>query len=165
MHTLFHSLCFHSSSPLSSAPPHSVPFSTLSPILPTPPPPAPCPTHRRPSHSSPFYPCTSPVVSIVPSIADSICLSSDAAQDLLQLPNTFLRAHLLFHQLAQVWPYRQLVGALMYAMVCTRPDIAQAVSGPSRWMKNPHPKNPYAQSGDPGTPSGAPESCACDHVL
>jgi ATP-binding cassette subfamily B (MDR/TAP) protein 1 len=34
-------------------------------------------------------------------------------------------------------PYASAVGSLMYAMVCTWPDIAQAVSTMSRFMSNP----------------------------
>ena len=34
-------------------------------------------------------------------------------------------------------PYASAVGNLMYAMVCTQPDIAQAVSTVSRFMSNP----------------------------
>ena len=34
-------------------------------------------------------------------------------------------------------PYASAVGSLMYAMVCTRPDISQAVSVVSRYMANP----------------------------
>ena len=34
-------------------------------------------------------------------------------------------------------PYSSLVGSLMYAMVCTRPDIAHTVGVVSRYMKNP----------------------------
>ena len=34
-------------------------------------------------------------------------------------------------------PYQSAVGSLMYAMVCTRPDIAYAVGVVSRFMKNP----------------------------
>ena len=34
-------------------------------------------------------------------------------------------------------PYASAVGSLMYAMVCTRPDIAQAVGLVSRFMSNP----------------------------
>ncbi|XP_040873685.1 secreted RxLR effector protein 161-like [Glycine max] len=34
-------------------------------------------------------------------------------------------------------PYASVVGSLMYAMVCTRPDLAQAVSVVSRYMGNP----------------------------
>lgn len=38
--------------------------------------------------------------------------------------------------MAQV-PYANAVGALMYAMVCTRPDISHAVSMVSRYMHDP----------------------------
>ena len=34
-------------------------------------------------------------------------------------------------------PYQSAVGSLMYAMVCTRPDIAHAVGVVSRYMSNP----------------------------
>lgn len=34
-------------------------------------------------------------------------------------------------------PYSNVVGSIMYAMVCTLPDIAQAVSVLSRYMANP----------------------------
>ena len=34
-------------------------------------------------------------------------------------------------------PYALAVGSLMYAMVCTRPDIAHAVGVVSRYMNNP----------------------------
>ena len=34
-------------------------------------------------------------------------------------------------------PYASAVGSLMYAMVCTRPDIAHAVGVVSRYMANP----------------------------
>ena len=33
--------------------------------------------------------------------------------------------------------YASVVGSLMYAMVCTRPDIAHAVGVESRFMANP----------------------------
>nr|KYP64463.1 Retrovirus-related Pol polyprotein from transposon TNT 1-94 [Cajanus cajan] len=35
------------------------------------------------------------------------------------------------------FPYSSVVGSLMYAMVCTRPDLAHAVSVVSRFMSNP----------------------------
>ena len=35
------------------------------------------------------------------------------------------------------FPYASAVGSLMYAMVCTRPDIAHAVGVVSRYMNNP----------------------------
>jgi hypothetical protein len=34
-------------------------------------------------------------------------------------------------------PYSSTVGSLMYAMVCTRPDIAHAVGVVRRYMNNP----------------------------
>ena len=34
-------------------------------------------------------------------------------------------------------PYASVVGSLMYAMMCTRPDLAQAVGVVSRFMSNP----------------------------
>lgn len=34
-------------------------------------------------------------------------------------------------------PYASAVGSIMYAMVCTRPDISHAVSVVSRYMANP----------------------------
>ena len=34
-------------------------------------------------------------------------------------------------------PYASTIGSLMYVMVCTRPDIAQAVGAVSRYMNNP----------------------------
>ena len=34
-------------------------------------------------------------------------------------------------------PYASTIGSLMYAMVCTRPDIAHAVGAVSRFMTNP----------------------------
>ncbi|XP_038984402.1 secreted RxLR effector protein 161-like [Phoenix dactylifera] len=34
-------------------------------------------------------------------------------------------------------PYASAVGCLMYAMVCTRPDLAHAVSAVSKFMANP----------------------------
>ena len=38
-------------------------------------------------------------------------------------------------------PYASTVGSLMYAMVCTRPDIAHAVGVVSRYMANPGKKH------------------------
>lgn len=38
-------------------------------------------------------------------------------------------------------PYASAVGSLMYAMVCTRPDLAHAVSVVSRFMSNPEKKH------------------------
>ena len=39
-------------------------------------------------------------------------------------------------QMAKV-PYASVIGSLMYAMLCTRPDIAYAVSVTSRFQSNP----------------------------
>ncbi|CAL2276443.1 unnamed protein product [Prunus armeniaca] len=39
-------------------------------------------------------------------------------------------------QVMEKVPYANVVGCLMYAMVCTRPDIAQAISVVSRYMAN-----------------------------
>ena len=38
-------------------------------------------------------------------------------------------------------PYANVVGALMYAMICTRPDISYAVSMVSRYMHDPGKKH------------------------
>jgi hypothetical protein len=38
-------------------------------------------------------------------------------------------------------PYSSTVGSLMYAMVCTRPDIAHAVGVVRRYMNNPGKEN------------------------
>jgi len=38
-------------------------------------------------------------------------------------------------------PYTSAVVSLMYAMVCTRPDIARAVGTLSRYMSNPRPNH------------------------
>ena len=35
------------------------------------------------------------------------------------------------------FPYTSAVGSLMYAMICTRPDLSYAVSVVSRYMANP----------------------------
>ena len=34
-------------------------------------------------------------------------------------------------------PYASAIGSLMYAMLCTRPDVAHAVSVSSRYQSNP----------------------------
>ena len=34
-------------------------------------------------------------------------------------------------------PYSSTVGSLMYAMICTRPDLSHTVSVVSRYMHNP----------------------------
>ena len=38
-------------------------------------------------------------------------------------------------------PYSSAIGSLMYAMVCTRPDIAHAMGVVSRYMNNPGKEN------------------------
>ncbi len=38
-------------------------------------------------------------------------------------------------------PYRGIVGSLIYAMICTRPDIAQAVIAVSQYSSNPGPEH------------------------
>jgi hypothetical protein len=38
-------------------------------------------------------------------------------------------------------PYASVVGSLMYAMVCTQPDIAHAVGVLSRYMSTPRKEN------------------------
>ncbi|XP_068331383.1 secreted RxLR effector protein 161-like [Pyrus communis] len=40
-------------------------------------------------------------------------------------------------QQMSVVPYASAIGSLMYAMICTRPDIAYAVSITSRYQSNP----------------------------
>ena len=44
-------------------------------------------------------------------------------------------------------PYSSAVGSLMYAMICTRPDIAYAVGVVSRYMANPGKKHWEAVKG------------------
>ena len=34
-------------------------------------------------------------------------------------------------------PYASFIGSLMYAMACTRPDLAQAISFLSKYLGNP----------------------------
>ena len=38
-------------------------------------------------------------------------------------------------------PYAFVVGSLMYAMLCTRPDICYSVGMVSRYQSNPRPKH------------------------
>ena len=47
-------------------------------------------------------------------------------------------------------PYSSAVGSLMYAMVCTRPDIAHTVGVVSRYMNNPGKEHWKADSGFSG---------------
>ena len=39
-------------------------------------------------------------------------------------------------EMSQV-PYASAVGSLMFAMICTRPDITQTIGAVSRYMANP----------------------------
>jgi len=41
------------------------------------------------------------------------------------------------HEFMANIPYASVIGSLMYAMVCTRPDIAQGVGVVSRFMSDP----------------------------
>ena len=45
------------------------------------------------------------------------------------------------HEYMSKVPYSNAVGSLMYAMVCTRPDISHAVGTMSRYMHNPGKKH------------------------
>lgn len=38
-------------------------------------------------------------------------------------------------------PYSNVVGSVMYTMVCTRPDVAHAISTLSRFIANPSPEH------------------------
>ena len=44
-------------------------------------------------------------------------------------------------------PYSSIVGSSMYAMVCTKPDIAHAVGIVRRYMNNPGKEHWMAESG------------------
>ncbi|PKA45691.1 Retrovirus-related Pol polyprotein from transposon TNT 1-94 [Apostasia shenzhenica] len=41
-------------------------------------------------------------------------------------------------------PYANVIGCLMYAMICTRPDLSHAVSVVSRYKTNPKKEHWYA---------------------
>ena len=53
------------------------------------------------------------------------------------------------------------VGSLMYAMICTRPDIAYAVGVVSRYMSNPGKKHWEAMKGVMRYLNGTKELCIC----
>jgi hypothetical protein len=36
----------------------------------------------------------------------------------------------------RVIPYASIIGSIMYAMICTRPDVSYALSGTSRYQSN-----------------------------
>lgn len=42
---------------------------------------------------------------------------------------------------AAIFPYRELLGSLMFAMVCTRPDLAHAIGYLSRFCSRPNPSH------------------------
>ena len=58
-------------------------------------------------------------------------------------------------------PYSSAVGSLMYAMICTRPDIAFAVGVVSRYMSNPGKKHWEAVKGVMRYLNGTKELCIC----
>ena len=58
-------------------------------------------------------------------------------------------------------PYSSAVGSLMYAMICTRPDIAHAVGVVSRYMSNPGKKHWEAVKGIMRYLSGTQDMCIC----
>ena len=58
-------------------------------------------------------------------------------------------------------PYSFVVGSLMYAMICTRPDIAHAVGVVSRYMSNLGKKHWEAVKGIMRYLSGTQDMCIC----
>ena len=58
-------------------------------------------------------------------------------------------------------PYSSAVGSLMYAMICTRPDIAYAVGVVSRYMSNPGKKHWEAVKGIMRYLNGTRKVCIC----
>ena len=66
--------------------------------------------------------------------AKPICTPLTASIHLSELYTTKLEleTEYMFHV-----PYVSVVGSLMYAIVCTRPDLAQAFSVMSRYICNP----------------------------
>ena len=66
--------------------------------------------------------------------AKPICTPLTASIHLSELYTTKLELEkeYMFHV-----PYASVVGSLMYAIVCTRPNLAQAISIVSRYMGNP----------------------------
>ena len=58
-------------------------------------------------------------------------------------------------------PYSSVVGSLMYAMICTRPDIAFAVGVVSRYMSNPGKKHWEAVKGIMRYLNGTRKLCIC----
>ena len=58
-------------------------------------------------------------------------------------------------------PYCFVVGSLMYAMICTRPDIAYAVGVVSRYMSNHDKKHWEAVKGIMRYLNGTRKMCIC----
>ena len=58
-------------------------------------------------------------------------------------------------------PYSSAVGSIMYAMICTRPDIAFAVGVVSRYMSNPGKKHWEAVKGIMRYLNGTRDVCIC----
>ena len=58
-------------------------------------------------------------------------------------------------------PYSSAVGNLMYAMICTRPDIAHAVGVASRYMSNLGKKHWETMKGIMRYLSGTRDMCIC----
>ena len=58
-------------------------------------------------------------------------------------------------------PYSSVVGSLMYAMICTRPDIAFAVGVVSRYMSNPGKKHWEVVKGIMRYLNGTRKLCIC----
>ena len=59
-------------------------------------------------------------------------LGADFKLSKLQSPKTVVEQDVMKNV-----PYASLVGSLMYAMICTRPDLSHAVGAVSRYMANP----------------------------
>ena len=58
-------------------------------------------------------------------------------------------------------PYSSAVGSLMYAMVCTRPDIAHAMGIVSRFLSNPRKKHGEAVKWILRYLKGTTKTCLC----
>ena len=58
-------------------------------------------------------------------------------------------------------PYSSAVGSLMYAMLCTRPNIAYAIGVVSRYMSNPGKKHWEAVKGVMPYLNGTRKVCIC----
>ena len=58
-------------------------------------------------------------------------------------------------------PYASAIGSLMYAMVCTRPDIAHEVGVVSRYMSNPAKTHQEAVKWIMRYSRGTSDTCLC----